>query len=410
MLVCCCSCSVQFENLNLNEISVNSTVVQHSSKREDNVQSQFYKLQHWRVSSFGHTFSVVWLPGGAHLLISHLLCAPWQCFKQRSSATPMAEAARLLEAAFSNDCKALRLYLKKGYDGAARSGETPRPTLLHQVAMLECSDGDKGSMVRTLIKKGVQVDARDDVGFTALMRCKTKAAAAALLDHGADVQACNELDECCTALMYAQQKDNLELVQLLLQRGAAVNAVTLGHESALFYSCFYGRVGALSALLAAGADANGGLLAGDVALSGTPLHAAVDINDERDLATQKQLVKLLLQHGDARNCCGQTPLMLAALDGSAEIASMLLAAGASVSAICTQWHKTALHYAVKLCRMEVLQALLDNGADAAATDVDGELPLHGACQRGSVKASTAVMHYAQRQDTVVTVAITVAVQ
>eukprot|EP00953_Heterococcus_sp_UTEX-ZZ885_P016295 9167-Heterococcus_DN1.PRE.4 len=35
----------------------------------------------------------------------------------------MAEAARLLEAAFSNDCKALRLYLKKGHDGAARSGE-----------------------------------------------------------------------------------------------------------------------------------------------------------------------------------------------------------------------------------------------------------------------------------------------
>jgi ankyrin repeat protein len=338
----------------------------------------------------------VWLPGGAHLLISHLLYAPWQCLKQRSSETPMAEAARLLEAAFSNDCKALRLYLKKGYDGAARSGETPRPTLLHQVAMLECSDCDKGSMVRTLIKKGVQVDARDDVGFTALMRCKTKAAAAALLDHGADVQACNELDECCTALMYAQQKDNLELVQLLLQRGAAVNAVTLGHESALFYSCLYGRVGALKALLAAGADVNGGPQAGDVLpLNGTPLHAAVNANDGKDVATQQQMVKLLLGHGadvDACNCCGHTPLMLAAVDGNAEMASMLLAAGASVSAVCTQWRKTALHYATELCKIEALQVLLDNGADATAADVDGVVPLHGACRLGSLEVCVMTYH------------------
>jgi Ankyrin repeat len=154
----------------------------------------------------------------------------------------MAEAARLLGAALNNDCKALRLYLKKGYDGAARSGKGPRSTLLHQVTMLECSDCDKGSMVRTAIKQGAQVDGRNDLGHTALMQCRTKAAAAALLDHGADVQARNELDVSSTALMYAQQIDNLELVQLLIQRGAAVNALALGHESALFYSCLYGRV------------------------------------------------------------------------------------------------------------------------------------------------------------------------
>ena len=123
----------------------------------------------------------------------------------------MAEAVRLLEAAFSNDCKALRIYLKKGYDGTARSRNAPRPTLLHQVVLLECTDCDKGSMVRTLLKQGVQVGARDDLGFTALMRCRTKTVAAALLDHGADLQARNELDDFSTALMYAQQIDNLEL-------------------------------------------------------------------------------------------------------------------------------------------------------------------------------------------------------
>jgi uncharacterized protein len=264
----------------------------------------------------------------------------------------------------------------------------PRPTLLHLIAMLECSDCDKGSMVRTLIKKGVQVDARDDLGLTALMRCRTTASATALLDHGADVQACNELDECCTALMYAQQKDNLELVQLLIQRGAAVNALTLGHESAVFHSCFYGRVSALRALLAAGADAKGGLQAGEIALNGTPLHAAVNANDGKDVATQQQMIELLLRLGadvDACNCCGQTSLMLAALEGSAGLASMLLTAGASVSAVCTHWRKTALHYATELCKMDMLELLLKTGADPTAPDAHGVLPLHGACRSGSVE-------------------------
>jgi ankyrin repeat protein len=293
----------------------------------------------------------------------------------------MAEAARLLEAAFSNDCKALRLYLKKGYDGTARSGKAPRSTLLHQVAMLECSDCDKGSMVRTLIKKGVQVDARDDLGHTALMGCRTKAAAIALLDHGANVQARNEPDISSTALMYAQQIDNLELVQLLIQRGAAVNALTLGHESAL----------SLEALLAAGADVNGGLKAGEIALNGTPLHAAVDVNDNRGSATQQQIIKLLLQHRaevDACNCCGQTPLMLSAMNGSTELASMLLAAGANVSAVCSQWRITALHYAAELCKVDMLKLLLEKAADPTVADARGYLPLHGACHHGSLEVCT----------------------
>jgi hypothetical protein len=88
----------------------------------------------------------------------------------------MSTAARLLEAIHDRaDCKALRLYIKKGYDVCALNHK--QMSLLHVVASLTCSDCDKGSMIADLIKRGADADARDYVGVTPLMVCKTKSVA-----------------------------------------------------------------------------------------------------------------------------------------------------------------------------------------------------------------------------------------
>jgi ankyrin repeat protein len=301
----------------------------------------------------------------------------------------MAEAARLLKAAFRNDCKELRVYLKKGYDGTARSGEAPRLTLLHLVAMLECTDCDKGSMVRALLKQGVQVDVRDDLGFSPLMRCKTKAVAEALLDHGADLQARNEVNDGITSLMYAVQANNLPLVQLLASRGAALDAQCLGHKSALYFSCTLGYGAVLSALLTAGAHADGGVPKDAIAFNGTPLHAAIELNAlYLPTSTKLPMVEQLLKHGatvDARNFCGQTPLMLAVKRGYVHIAEVLLAAGASVSAVRSESGSTALHYAATCNDADTLKLLLEKGADVTAEDADGDLPLHVACRHNNAE-------------------------
>jgi uncharacterized protein len=95
------------------------------------------------------------------------------------------------------------------------------------------------------------------------------------------------------------------------------------------------------------------------------------------------MVEQLLKHGatvDARNFCGQTPLMLAVKSGYVHIAEVLLAAGASVSAVCSESGSTALHYAAASNDADTLKLLLERGADATVVDADGDLPLHVACK------------------------------
>ena len=96
----------------------------------------------------------------------------------------------------------------------------------------------------------------------------------------------------------------------------------------LFQAIFHRDVGKVKSLLSAGADAN----ARTRILSGTyisALYAAVTY-------ANIDMVKMLLQKGADVNFreeqSGNTPLLLASLQGRAEIARMLLAKGAEVNA------------------------------------------------------------------------------
>jgi ankyrin repeat protein len=146
----------------------------------------------------------------------------------------MAEAARLFATAFENDdCKAIRLYIKKGYNCSAVDSET-QSTFLHLVMRLRCTDCDKSSMAQSLIKGGNPVDARDKLGFTPLMICSYPALATVLLHHSADINACSS---DITSLLQAVLNSNLPLVQLLLSRGASVNAEDSRSKTALNLAC-----------------------------------------------------------------------------------------------------------------------------------------------------------------------------
>jgi len=133
-----------------------------------------------------------------------------------------------------------------------------------------------------------------------------------------------------TALHHAARHGRVEVVRLLLDKGATVDAREQVGITPLSLAASWGQVGVVQLLLESGADVN--------ALSSTswaPLHTV----------------------------------------SSGEIAKALVDAGANVSAKADDG-RTPLHTSVIWSRVEVMRVLLDSGADVNAMDTQNCVPLH----------------------------------
>lgn len=191
-----------------------------------------------------------------------------------------------------------------------------------------------------------------------------------------------------TALHCARTK---EIVALLLDHGANVNAVTPNPlrvpiptlnkvQSTMFVFTAPGWVGATplhcaivsrednevaAALVRAGADVNAKDWYGR-----TPLHLAA-------AWMRVEFVKMLLAAGakpDIKDGAGATALHHAS---TAEIARLLLQRKWSLN-VTDNFGRTPLHWAASKGAAEVVELLIENGADVNAKDVDGETPLKAA--------------------------------
>jgi ankyrin repeat protein len=213
-----------------------------------------------------------------------------------------------------------------------------------------------------------------------------------------------------TALQIAVRHKHLDIVRLLLEFGADVNATGGGGLTALLYAMLsdHPNLDLVRVLLEAGADVN----ARD-GVKYTPLHRA--FRWDRDALP---VVELLLTHGaDVKACDGQgrTPLGSAVLylacpgidhvrlieillrfgarpspprlderdaepalcevvrSGNARIARMLVEAGADVNA-SDRWG-TPLHRAAERGLDQIVELLLQAGADPSVRDPEGRTAL-----------------------------------
>lgn len=185
-------------------------------------------------------------------------------------------------------------------------------------------------------------------------------------------------------------------VNLLLERGADIEAKDSEGPSPLQTAIAYGHETVVRALLKSGAKKSGSLL--HLACSRgyesmvrllladggfgmetkdlggrTPLLAAVENG-------QVEILTLLLNEGadyEARGAEECTSLMLAATVNSEEIVRALLQKGVSIEAT-DQRGRTALHFAAEEGHEAILKVLLENGADWRHKDNDGKTPLMSA--------------------------------
>ena len=109
-----------------------------------------------------------------------------------------------------------------------------------------------------------------------------------------------------------------------------------------------------------------------------------------------EAVRALLRQGTEVNAAqgdGMTALHWAAEHGNANMAKMLVYAGADPDAATRIGLHTPLHVAAEAGSAEVVRALLDGGARAGATTSTGVTPLHFAAMSGNADAVTALVEH-----------------
>lgn len=180
-----------------------------------------------------------------------------------------------------------------------------------------------------------------------------------LLDKGAAVNVMSRSG--ISALMEAIMQRNLEMVHLLLKKGVNVNQVsnTKGQGTALSIAVALGNPEIVQALLDKGADVN---------KSGYRSPSTLIIAAECDRAV---IIKMLLNHHAAINAVdyfGWTGLMRAAAKGNLEAIKVLLDNGASMNLKNKDGGRTALILAVQGNHPEAVKLLISKGVDINAQD------------------------------------------
>ncbi len=196
-----------------------------------------------------------------------------------------------------------------------------------------------------------------------------------------------------TPLHWAALNGHTDIVELLLNGGANVNAEDGRSYTPLHYATLIGHTSVVKILLAHNANIHAATEGGGE----TPLYCAAggceylsytleDIPSELapqaqisiNIQAKKDIVALLLAEGadpkTATTHSGETPLHAAVRSGNISITSLLLSSGVDVNIkALDNW--TPLHYAARDGPVSLVQFLLEEGADVSITNENGETPL-----------------------------------
>ena len=146
-----------------------------------------------------------------------------------SKGIPYSTDSFLNEAGVGNK-ERIELFIKAGMNVNAKDNDG-------NTALMRASADDNFEVVTLLIEKGADVNANDNDGYTVLMFASSKGnleLATLLIKKGADVNASNNAGE--TPLMLASLSSDFDMAQLLIKKGADVSVKSNMGNTALKYS------------------------------------------------------------------------------------------------------------------------------------------------------------------------------
>ena len=289
------------------------------------------------------------------------------------NATNMSNETALVLAAKNGYAEAMNVLLRSCAD--PNIADVDRDTCLHKAVRQNCGK----ELLQTILDYGANVNAANTNNTTALMIACDKGdvdAMNVLMDAGASFKLADA--DGYTCLHKAVRKDcSKEVLHTIIDHGADVNAMNKNNRTALVIACVKKNEGAIHVLLNAGADPNLADVDGD-----TGLHYGVMLNCSKDA------LQALIDHGahvDAVNKCSETALMIAFMKGTVDAICVLTKAGANPN-VKDADDNTCLHKIVRASCKEVIQTIIDLGADVNAINKYHETVLLIACMHGKIDA------------------------
>ena len=236
----------------------------------------------------------------------------------------------------------------------------------------EAAGRNSASIVQLLLDSGASVNDPDEKGHTPLHRACIENKVEnvkILLEQGADVSKADPEQGFQPLHMAILSSSEFPLIEYLLLRGANPCARDSGGREPIHHAACLGRMDIMETLLDKGAS-----------ISSKDFHGRIPLHYAANWKTSLPLTFLLQRCVDTF-CCqdllGIQPIHIAAHGNRPQVIGCLHMYGASLSSP-TNAGLTPCHAAINNGAIESLNLILElsEGAEASATDVNGQAPMH----------------------------------